>query len=50
MVNHDLLAQYWLPFGHISYYQRVDLDKLIDDTFRSGYAGVAGPPSQGISS
>jgi hypothetical protein len=36
MVNHDLLAQYWLPFDHISYYQRIDLDKLIDDTFRCG--------------
>lgn len=36
MVNHDLLAQYWLPFSHISYYQRIDLDKLVDDTFRCG--------------
>ncbi|KEF51422.1 uncharacterized protein A1O9_12571 [Exophiala aquamarina CBS 119918] len=36
MVNHNLLAQYWLPFGHISYYQRIDLEKLIDDTFRCG--------------
>ncbi|KAK5050964.1 hypothetical protein LTR84_003523 [Exophiala bonariae] len=50
MVNHNLLAQYWVPFGHISYYQRVDLDKLIDDTFRSGYATVTEPPSQGIAS
>lgn len=34
MVNHNVLAQYWLTFGHISYYQRIDIDQLIDDTFR----------------
>lgn len=27
LVSHDTLAQYWKPFGHISYYRRVDLDE-----------------------
>jgi hypothetical protein len=30
------LAQYWVPYGHISFYERIDLDELIDDTFRGG--------------
>lgn len=34
MINHDKLAQYWLPFGHISFYVRVNIDALIDGTFR----------------
>ena len=29
MISHDRLAQYWEDFGHISYYQRVDLDALM---------------------
>ncbi|KAK0366561.1 hypothetical protein LTR02_006946 [Friedmanniomyces endolithicus] len=29
MVSHDRLAQFWEGFGHISYYQRVDLDALL---------------------
>ena len=33
MINHDKLAQYWMPFGHISYYERVDIDRLISETF-----------------
>lgn len=28
MISHDRLAQFWEAFGHISYYQRVDLDAL----------------------
>lgn len=28
MVSHDRLAQFWEGFGHISYYQRVDLNTL----------------------
>ena len=28
MISHDRLAQFWEGFGHISYYQRVDLDAL----------------------
>ena len=37
MIDHNNLAQYWMPFGHISFYQRVDIDKLLSDTFgRSG--------------
>ncbi|KAI1621324.1 hypothetical protein EDD37DRAFT_111984 [Exophiala viscosa] len=34
MINHNKLAQYWVPFGHISFYERVDIDRLMDDTFR----------------
>lgn len=30
MISHDRLAQYWEEMGHISYYQRVDIDALID--------------------
>ena len=30
MISHDRLAQFWEGFGHISYYQRVDLDALIN--------------------
>ncbi|KAF9634642.1 hypothetical protein BFW01_g5537 [Lasiodiplodia theobromae] len=30
MISHDRLAQYWVPFGHISFYQRVDLDALLN--------------------
>ena len=30
MISHDRLAQFWEGFGHISYYQRVDLDALLD--------------------
>ncbi|KAK3115257.1 hypothetical protein LTR53_005577 [Teratosphaeriaceae sp. CCFEE 6253] len=29
MVSHDRLAQFWEGFGHISYYQRVDVDALM---------------------
>lgn len=36
MINHNKLAQYWVPFGHISFYERVDIDQLMDDTFRPG--------------
>ncbi|OMP81653.1 hypothetical protein BK809_0002646 [Diplodia seriata] len=30
MISHDRLAQYWVPFGHISFYQRVDVDALLN--------------------
>ena len=33
MINHDKLAQYWMPFGHISFYERVDIDGLMKGTF-----------------
>ena len=36
MMSPNKLAQYWLPYGHISIYERVDLEELIDDTFRGG--------------
>jgi hypothetical protein len=28
MISHDRLAQYWETFGHVSFYQRVNLDEL----------------------
>ena len=30
MVSHDRLAQYWVGFGHISYYERVQIDHFLD--------------------
>ena len=32
MVSHDRLAQFWEGFGHISYYQRVDVEALMKYT------------------
>ena len=29
MISEDRLAQYWEGFGHVSYYQRVDLEALM---------------------
>lgn len=29
MISENRLAQFWDGFGHISYYQRVDLEKLM---------------------
>lgn len=29
MISHDRLAQFWEGFGHISYFQRVDVDALM---------------------
>ncbi|KAK8184738.1 hypothetical protein BKA81DRAFT_308905 [Phyllosticta paracitricarpa] len=29
MISHDRLAQYWEPFGHVSFYQRVDVQALL---------------------
>ncbi|KAI9650461.1 hypothetical protein NHQ30_000476 [Ciborinia camelliae] len=29
MISHDELAQYWVPFGHISFFRRVDIDAFI---------------------
>lgn len=28
LVSHDRLAQYWETFGHVSFYQRVNLDEF----------------------
>lgn len=36
MISPNKLAQYWVPYGHISCYERIDLDELIDSTFRGG--------------
>lgn len=29
MISENRLAQFWEGFGHVSYYQRVDLDALM---------------------
>lgn len=29
MISHNRLAQYWEPFGHVSFYQRVDIQALL---------------------
>lgn len=34
MISHNRLAQYWLGFGHISFYERVDIDGFLDPTAR----------------
>ncbi|KAG9785671.1 hypothetical protein KCU88_g2398, partial [Aureobasidium melanogenum] len=39
MISHDKLAQYWLPYGHVSFYERVDIDKLMDETLRQPNSG-----------
>ena len=36
MIGPNKIAQYWVPYGHISFYERIDLDELVDDTFRGG--------------
>ena len=28
LISHDKLAQYWETFGHVSFYQRVDIDQF----------------------
>ncbi|RMZ90883.1 hypothetical protein DV736_g1897, partial [Chaetothyriales sp. CBS 134916] len=35
LISHDRLAQYWVPYGHISFYNRVDIDHLMNTTFNS---------------
>lgn len=29
MISHNRLAQYWVGFGHISFYERVDIDQFL---------------------
>jgi hypothetical protein len=29
LISHDTIAQYWEEFGHISFYERIDIDKLL---------------------
>lgn len=29
LISHDRVAQYWEDFGHISFYQRVDIGELL---------------------
>ncbi|KAI0473492.1 F-box domain-containing protein [Xylariaceae sp. FL0804] len=29
LISHDRLAQYWVEFGHISFFQRVDIDQFL---------------------
>lgn len=33
MISEDLLAQYWVNMGHISYYRRVDLNGVVAEAF-----------------
>jgi len=28
MISHDRLAQYWEAYGHVSFYERVNIDEL----------------------
>jgi hypothetical protein len=28
MISPNRLAQYWIDFGHISFYERVDIDRF----------------------
>ena len=30
LVSHNRLAQYWVGFGHISFFERVDIDRFLD--------------------
>ncbi|KAH7327204.1 F-box domain-containing protein [Rhexocercosporidium sp. MPI-PUGE-AT-0058] len=32
MISHDRLAQYWVGFGHISFYERVNIDDFLSPT------------------
>jgi hypothetical protein len=36
MISEDLLAQYWVNMGHISYYRRVDLEVVASEAFGRG--------------
>jgi len=29
MISHNRLAQYWLPFGHISFFERINIDDFL---------------------
>jgi hypothetical protein len=29
MISHNRLAQYWVGFGHISFYERVDIESFL---------------------
>ncbi|RMZ79121.1 hypothetical protein DV738_g3547, partial [Chaetothyriales sp. CBS 135597] len=33
LISHDRMAQYWVPYGHVSFYRRVDIDDLMRTTF-----------------
>lgn len=28
LISHDRMAQYWEAFGHVSFYQRVDVEQF----------------------
>jgi len=30
LVDHDTLAQYWEAFGHISFYRRVPIERIME--------------------
>lgn len=29
LLSHNRLAQYWVSFGHISFYERVNIDQFL---------------------
>lgn len=30
LISNDRLAQFWIGFGHISFFERVDIDSFLD--------------------
>ena len=36
LLSHNRLAQYWVGFGHISYFERVDIDAFLAPSGTSG--------------
>lgn len=47
MISPNKLAQYWVGFGHISFYERVNIDAFINPLV--DHAG-AGPPGRDFGS
>lgn len=39
MISPNRMAQYWVGFGHISFYERVNIDDFIDP-YRDGMGGI----------
>jgi hypothetical protein len=49
LISENRIAQYWEAFGHISFYERVDIDKFLDvdrDYQTSRSQSSTTPPSQ----
>lgn len=30
LITHDRIAQYWLGYEHVSFFERVDIDRFLD--------------------